>query len=65
MQARVGEVLQQLQKLQPLDRTIVYLFYFEGYNAKEIAKMVGKTRNAVAIRLMRAREALKELLEEE
>ena len=60
-----SDVLQQLQKLQPLDRTIVYLFYFEGYNAKEIAIMVGKTRNAVAIRLMRAREALKGLLEEE
>ena len=58
-------LFQQLQKLQPLDRTIVYLFYFEGYNAKEIAKMVGKTRNAVTIRLMRAREALKGLLEEE
>lgn len=56
--------LEELEKLEPLDRSIIYLFYFEGYSAKEIAVMIGKTRNAVNIRLMRARETLKGLLQE-
>lgn len=56
--------LEELEKLDPLDRSIIYLFYYEGYSAKEIAGMIGKTRNAVNIRLSRARETLKELLQE-
>lgn len=59
-----NEELEELSRLEPLDRSIVYLFYFEGYSAKEIAQMVGKTRNAVNIRLSRARETLRELLKE-
>lgn len=58
------EGLEELEKLDPLDRSIVYLYYFEGYDAKEIAAMIGKTRNAVNIRLSRARETLRGLLEE-
>lgn len=58
------EGLEELEKLDPLDRSIIYLFYYEGYSAKEIADMIGKTRNAVNIRLMRARETLKGLLQE-
>lgn len=56
--------LEELGKLEPLDRNIIYLFYYEGYSAKEIAKMIGKTRNAVNIRLSRARDALRDLLDE-
>ena len=59
-----NERLEELEKLEPLDRSIIYLFYYEGYSAKEIAKMTGKTRNAVNIRLSRARNTLRELLEE-
>ncbi len=58
------EGLEELEKLDPLDRSIIYLFYYEGYSAKEIADIIGKTRNAVNIRLMRARETLKGLLQE-
>lgn len=59
-----NEEIEELEKLEPLDRSIIYLFYYEGYSAKEIAKMIGKTRNAVNIRLSRARENLRELLKE-
>lgn len=58
------EDLEELNRLDPLDRSIIYLFYYEGYSTKEIASMVGKTRNAVNIRLCRARETLKKLLQE-
>lgn len=56
--------LEELEKLEPLDRSIIYLYYYEGYSAKEIGAMTGKTRNAVNIRLCRARETLKGLLKE-
>ncbi len=58
------EGLEELEKLEPLDRSIIYLFYYEGYSAKEIAAMTGRTRNAVNIRLSRARGTLKGLLKE-
>lgn len=56
--------IEELEKLEPLDRSIIYLFYYEGYSAKEIASMIGKTKNAVNIRLSRARETLKGLLKD-
>lgn len=58
------EPLEELEKLPAFDRTVIYLFYYEGYSAKEIAAMTGKTQNAVNIRLSRARETLKNMLEE-
>lgn len=55
--------IEEIENLDPVDRNIIYLFYYEGYSAKEIAKMIGKTRNAVNIRLSRARETLRGLIE--
>ena len=40
-------------------RAVIHLHYFEGYSAKEIAKMLGLTVTAVTTRLARAREKLK------
>ncbi len=44
-------------------RIAIYLYYFEGYSAKEIAKMLGKTQNAVSLSLSRGRRKLREMLE--
>ena len=44
-------------------RIVIYLYYFEGYSAKEIAKMLGKTQNAVSLSLSRGRRKLREMLE--
>ncbi len=44
-------------------RIVIYLYYFEGYSAKEIAKMLGKTQNAVSLSLSRGRRKLWEMLE--
>ena len=51
-----------LQKLQATDRGIVYLFYFEDYPVKRIAKALGMTETAVRSRLSRARDRLKQIL---
>lgn len=59
-----SEVLYQLEKLSPKDRVILYLFYYEGYSVKEIAGSVGKRESAVHMCLSRAREKLKNLLED-
>lgn len=40
----------------------VYLFYYEGYSAGEIAKIMHRKENTVYTWLNRARKALKEQL---
>lgn len=57
-------VLSELKKLSETDRTVVYLHYYEGYSLKEIADMLGKSPNAVNVRLVRARKKLKTILSE-
>ncbi|MCL2816765.1 MAG: sigma-70 family RNA polymerase sigma factor [Clostridiales bacterium] len=51
-------------ELPEKDRHVVYLFYYEGYTAKEIGAILGKKEKAVLMRLSRAREKLKKVLEE-
>ena len=41
----------------------LYLHYYEGYTAREIADMTGGTEDAVAARLSRGRKKLRALLE--
>lgn len=56
------EVLSAVLSLEPKYKDVVYLFYFEGYSAVEIAKMLGKNENTVYSLLSRAREKLKKEL---
>ncbi len=56
---------EELKELSPLDREVIYLYYFEGYSSKEIARLVKKTDGAVRKRLERAKRALKKILENE
>lgn len=58
------EVFNELQKLPGKDRNILYLFYYEGYSAKEIADILGKNESAIFMRLNRVRGKLKKILEE-
>ena len=58
------ETFKEINKLPEKDRNIIYLFYIEGYRAKEIGEIIGKKENAVHARLKRARERLKHILEE-
>lgn len=56
-------VLAAVQRLPVKYREAVYLYYYEGYNAEEIAAMVGAKPAAVRQRLARAREKMRKELE--
>lgn len=57
-------VLAAVQRLPVKYREAVYLYYYEGYNAEEIAAMVGAKPAAVRQRLARARKKLRKELED-
>ena len=58
-------VLDAVRKLPERDRYAVYLFYYEGIPAKDIAALLGEREGTVASRLSRARKKLKTLLKGE
>jgi RNA polymerase sigma-70 factor, ECF subfamily len=53
-----------LEKLPPPARLVLTFFYFEGWDTNEIASRTGWNRTLVKVRLYRAREKLKALLNE-
>lgn len=60
-----GSLKTELSRLPPLEQNIIYLYYYENYKLKEIAKIYKKSENAVTIILSRARHKLKEFMLEE
>ena len=52
-----------LQRLQPQDRAMFQLRYFDGYSAEEIARMMELPPGTVRSRLSRCRKVLKRELE--
>lgn len=52
-----------LNRLKPQDREILWLRYVEGYTAKEVAEMVGKTESLVKVRAHRSLKRLRGQLE--
>lgn len=59
------EILEQILALPLKFRTVIYLFYVEGYKVEEIARMIRASVSAVKMRLMRGRILLKLEMEEE
>ena len=59
-----NEVFQAVMELGEQERAAVYLYYYEGYDTREIAQILKISRTAVTTRLSRARQHLKEKLEE-
>ena len=55
-------VLEAVRSLPKKYREVVYLHYYEGYTAPEIAGILHQNPNTVYTHLSRARELLKELL---
>ena len=51
--------------LPPKYRAVIYLYYYEGYSSKEIARLLGRNPATVATQLRRGRTQLKDLLESE
>lgn len=59
------EVLEAVTCLPEEYRTVTYLHYYEGYTAPEIGKLIHKNTNTIYTWLGRARDMLKEKLEDE
>ncbi|KEK09080.1 hypothetical protein EP18_24335 [Lysinibacillus sphaericus] len=57
-------VLTEIFELNPKERVIVYLHYYEGYTTAEIANLLGMNVNTIGSKLRRARMKLKIILEE-
>ena len=53
-----------LDRLSPQLRTVIHLYYYEGYSSPEIAALLGKGESAVRMALMRARRQLRDFLQE-
>ncbi len=62
IQERHQDVLEAVLHLPEKYRAVVYLFYYEGYSALEIASILKKKENTVYTWLSRARAQLKEEL---
>lgn len=58
----IDESMEAILRLPEKYKTVVYLFYYEGYTAREIARMLGEKPNTVSSRIGRARLLLKTML---
>ena len=52
-----------LREMDPKYRLPLYFYYYEGYSIKEIAKIMNKSESAIKMRLLRAKEKLREEIE--
>lgn len=57
-----GSVLAAVNALPPHYRAVIYLYYYEGYAAGEIGRILGVPTATVHTRLARGRARLKEIL---
>ena len=55
-------VLEVVLKLPEKYRSVIYLYYFEGYSATEIAGILGRKENTIYTWLARAKALLREQL---
>lgn len=56
------EIMEAIQKLSPKYRSVIYLFYYEGYTTVEIADILQSRKGTIESQLSRAREKLKDEL---
>lgn len=59
-----GTVLQEVLRLPPKYRVVIFLHYYEGWSTEEIGSLLKISRTAVTTRLARARDVLKTNLKE-
>ena len=57
------EILEELYLLSDEDRIILYLYYYEEYKIREIAKILRQKQNTINSKLTRARNKLKKIME--
>jgi len=63
-QRRIERVQQALNELSPSDRALVHLYYWEQQSLAELEAVLGVPKANLKMRLARARQRLRELLEE-
>lgn len=63
--ARIAALRSALEALPQRQRTMVVLHYMEGYDVREVARIMGTTKGAVCAGLSRARENLRRYIGEE
>ena len=61
-EASDGSLLAAVNQLPPHYRAVIYLYYYEGYQAAEIGEILGVPAGTIHTRLVRGRMKLKELL---
>jgi len=62
LQEEESEVLETVLKLPEKYRNVIYLYYYEGYSAVEIAMILEKKENTIYTWLDRARKKMKDYL---
>lgn len=61
---QVDEMMELIMNLPDKYKTVIYLYYYEGYNSRQIAKMLHKPEGTIRSYLSSARRMLKEELSE-
>ena len=59
------ELMEQIMELPRKYRTVIHLYYYEGYSIKDISGLTGQRNSTVRSQLTRARQKLKSFLKEE
>lgn len=57
-------IIEALNKLKPIYRAVIYLYYYEGFSVAEIGHNLKISTTSVTTRLQRGRRALRDILEE-
>lgn len=59
------ELLEEIMRLPARYRTVLHLFYYEGYSVRDISQLTGQRESTIRSQLTRARQKLKARLQEE
>lgn len=59
------DVYYAVQELPLKDRTVIHLYYYENYKISEISKILKVKENTIKSQLLRAREKLKLIIQED
>ena len=59
------DLLEEIMTLPLKYRTVIHLFYYEGYSIKDIAQLTKEKESTIRSQLTRARQKLKSVLEED
>lgn len=60
-----GRLFEAVMRLPEKYRTVIHLFYYEGYAVQEIADILRRSQGTVKSQLNRGRKLLKNMLQEE